>query len=79
MISWRTSSHSDKRQLAMSGRAEVGAVFPPISDGKWMWRLWVNGQIANDGGQTDSELAAKNALETAWGEFLRRAGLAEAA
>lgn len=70
------------RILARSGQIDVGAVFPPWGEGQhrhpWVWRLWLNGEGVDTEGRARTELAAKNALATAWRDFLARAGLAQA-
>lgn len=79
MIRWRAPSYSGDRRVAMSGRCEVGAVFPPVDKKGWGWRLWFTGSVVSHGGHAPSELGAKGALLTAWAEVLRKAELQEAA
>lgn len=83
MIRWRAPSYDGDRRLALSGRVEIGAVFPPHpGGGHWRWRLFVGGgaaalSFAGINGEARTELAAKNALAWAWGDFLIRADLRE--
>lgn len=68
--------------LARSGRADVGAVFPPVGEDQhrlpWVWRLWLNGATVATDGRAKTEVAAKSALLSAWRDFLDSADLAEA-
>ena len=67
--------HSQKwRALAISGTAEIGAVFLAVK-GKWTWRIWDAGRTRE--GTAKTELAAKNALQAAWADWLRSVNLKE--
>jgi len=74
----KDGDHTGARILARSGRVEIGAIFPPLgrTGTKWRWRMWV--EVANAGGkqgEANTEIGARNALLSAWKDFLRAAGL----
>lgn len=81
MIRWRAPAYDGDRRVAISGHIEVGAVFAPqyFADGKWHWRLWLNGSVVATEGNAATELGAKTDLDRAWASFLMRANLSEAA
>ncbi|TWG90344.1 hypothetical protein L598_000700001010 [Mesorhizobium sp. J18] len=79
MIRWRAPSYSGDRRVALAGRVEIGAVFPPLDKKGWAWRLWITGSVCSTGGFAPSELGAKTALDRAWADFLNKANLREAA
>ena len=68
------------RILLMLGQHQVGAVFPPISEGQHrhpgVWRFWL-GSIgtACPEGRAKTEQAAKNALLAEAKDWLRKASI----
>jgi hypothetical protein len=79
MIKWRPPAYEGDRRVAVAGIVEIGAVFPPDSDGKWRWRMWLTSSVLAKEGKASTELAAKTDLDRAWASFLMCANLAEAA
>jgi hypothetical protein len=76
IIHFSTANYPGGRICLMVGEVTFGAIFPPIAgDGKWVWRLWINGEIHAEEGRAKSELAAKNAIMAKLQDFLRRARL----
>ena len=71
------SEYESGRITASSGSIVVGALFPALNQpgAKWRWRLWVTGSFSAQSGEAKSELSARNALLSAWEEFLRAANL----
>ena len=68
-------TYEGARRLLMCGQIEAGAVFPPVGNLPWVWRLWIGGRIDTINGCAKSELAAKNACLAALEDWLRKAGL----
>ncbi|MBP2560827.1 hypothetical protein J2857_003596 [Neorhizobium galegae] len=60
----------------MSGGIAVGAVFPPVRPGlRWRWRCWVTGRSRPSEGSLHTEALARRAVEAAFANFLKNAGL----
>lgn len=80
-IHFSPPAYEGGRHLLMCGQIEAGAVFPPGPTAKgpaiWRWKLWIGGTHAAvmREGHAKSELAAKNALAAALGDWINRAGL----
>lgn len=73
------SDYPGGRILLRSGLVDVGAIFPPCSDGGlWSWRLF-DGFATGPNGVATTELSARNAILTAWRDRLARMDLIEAA
>ena len=68
------------RIVLMSGRIDVGAVFPPVGNNPgrypWSWRMWIRFPHSKEG-RAATEQAAKNALIAAWRDLLTAADLTE--
>lgn len=79
MIKWCAPSYEGDRRVALVGIVEVGAVFPPDSNGKWRWRMWLTSSVLAKEGKAVTELAAKTDLDRAFASFLVCANLVEAA
>lgn len=70
------SAYKGGRIVARSGDIDVGGIFVS-KDGSAEWRLWFGGTLMRREGRSKSELAARNALATAWSNLLRSAALIE--
>lgn len=64
------------RHILRCGKVAVGAIFPPPEGAKdWQWRCWINDSGWVRSGLSQSEAAARAALEGAFNDFLKAAGL----
>lgn len=64
------------RLVYLCGTVSVGAVFSPAHpEGKWRWRIWVNGRLSAEDGKAASEEKAREAVESRFAAFLERAAL----
>ena len=73
---WQTSEHLVGREVALSGKVQVGGVYPPFAEATtWRWRMWMNGKSVAANGSAESSAAAKKHVEWHWAEFMHRAGL----
>lgn len=73
MLAWKQPHAPDGRILGILGQYQIGTIQPV----DWSWTLDVPGHRIS--GRARSELAAKSAFSNALRDWIRRAGLTEAA
>lgn len=76
MIRWR-QEYEGGRIVAVSGKAEIGAVFPPCgSETAWRWTMWFGSRSPlGPSGKAKTATGAKSEIMAAFGDMLIRAGL----
>ncbi len=64
------------RHCLLCGSITMGAVFPPVGGGTWVWRLFAFGANQSRDGRAKDEKTAKGHLMAALALTLAEAGLA---